>query len=73
MNWAVYTSWQALDNELPPETRRTASTWEAARRMALYDACLAGVRYVTVQGPDDAIHGEWDRYTNRWREYRRLY
>lgn len=53
------------------ETVYEHPSWPAARRDALQLTCLAGTRYVSVQRPDGVVAGEYDRYTNRWRQYRR--
>ena len=68
-DWAVYTSWCASGVVPAAETRATHPDWLAARREALSLACCRGVRYVSVQGPDDVVAAEYDRYTSYWREY----
>jgi hypothetical protein len=65
--WTVYTSWEACGPI--SETSETHPAWPTARSQALHLACLRGVRYVSVQGPGDIVAGEYDRYTNTWREY----
>jgi hypothetical protein len=67
--WTVYTSWRASVVVPAAETSETHPDWPTARRQALNFACCNGVRYVSVQDPDDVVVGEYDRYTNRWREY----
>ena len=69
-DWTVYTSWKANGTVVAAETAQALPDWPAARRTALSLACCRGARYVSVQGPDDVVAGEYDRYTNRWREYR---
>ncbi|MEV2239613.1 hypothetical protein [Micromonospora sp. NPDC049891] len=72
MMLTVYTTWQATRTSPAVETRKVFHDWTTARRHALQTACLAGARYVTLcVGSDEVVHGEWDRYTNRWREYMR--
>lgn len=67
--WTVHTSWRAHRSLPAAETTESHPDWPTARRDALGLACLSGVRYVTVQDPDGVVVGDWDRYTNRWREY----
>ena len=69
MSWTVYTSWQANGTVSAAETCETRTDWPTARRHALSLTCCRGVRYVSLQGPGDVVVGEYDRYTNRWREY----
>jgi hypothetical protein len=69
VTWTVYTSWRAYRSLAATETVEPCLDWPTARRQALSLACCAGVRYVSVQDPDDVVAGEYDRYTNRWREY----
>lgn len=71
MSWTIHTSWRAHGILPATETVDTRPDWPTARRQALALVCCAGARYVTVQDPDDVVAGEWDRYTNRWREYHR--
>lgn len=71
MTWTVYTTWQAYGVVPATETSETHPNWATARRRALHLACCHGARYITVCGPDDVICGDWDAYTNRWREYPR--
>jgi hypothetical protein len=65
----VHASWRSAGTGGGDETCETFPDWPTARRHALGLACLAGVRYVAVQNPDDVVAGEYDGYTNRWREY----
>ena len=67
--WTVHTSWKAVGDSLAVELSESHPDWPSARRGAMRYACLAGVRYTSVQGPDDVVVGDYDRYTNRWREY----
>jgi hypothetical protein len=73
----MFVSWIALPDVgfgpwVTPESCTDFPTWPTARYAALQAACLAGVRYVSVQRPgDDVVAGEYDRYTKRWRQYRR--
>lgn len=69
--WTVYTSWQATGTTSAAETSETLPDWTTARRKARQLACCRGVRYASVQDPGDVVAGEYDRYTNRWREYDR--
>lgn len=70
MTWAVYTSWQPIAGETGlVETAQTFPDWATARSTALHLTCCRGTRYVSVQGPDDVVAAEYDRYTNYWREY----
>lgn len=67
--WTVYASWQATRSTPAQETSETRPNRGAAIAAAISLACCAGVRYVTVQDPGHVVVGEYDRYTNRWREY----
>lgn len=72
--WRVFSSWEAIRRPgfkpwVGPELWTEHDSWPAARLNARQVACLAGVRYVSVQDPNDVVVGEYDRYTNRWREY----
>lgn len=74
--WRVFASWQGTPDRTHgswagPETCREHPSWPAARRDALRTAALRGARYVTVQDPDDVVVGDYDRYTNYWRQYPR--
>lgn len=69
--WTVFTSWRASGSLRAAETCQTFDTWPAARRQGRQLACCRGARYVSVQGSGDVVCGEWDAYTNRWREYPR--
>ncbi|MGW3808838.1 hypothetical protein [Micromonospora sp. NPDC005113] len=68
-SWTVHTSWREWKSAPAVETAWEYPDWPTARQAALRDACLAGVRYVTVQDPEGVVAGDYDRYTNRWREY----
>ncbi|MEV5211238.1 hypothetical protein AB0K35_27580 [Micromonospora sp. NPDC053740] len=67
--WTVHTSWRANGNLRADNLTESHPDWPTARRAGLQYACLAGIRYVTVTDPDDVVAGDYDRYTNRWREY----
>ncbi|MFD6565495.1 hypothetical protein [Micromonospora profundi] len=67
--WTVHTSWRAHRSLPAAETTSTHPDWPTARHNALRLVCLAGARYVTVQDPTGVVVGDWDWYTNRWREY----
>lgn len=74
MSWRVFVSWQGVPDRVlglwsGPETCTEHPSWPEARRQALQMSCLHGTRYVTVQDPTDVVIGEYDRYTNRWRQY----
>ncbi len=69
--WRVFAEWCATASVGRQETSTERPDWQAARSEALQLACLSGVRYVVVQDLDGVVAGEYDRYTNRWREYRR--
>lgn len=69
MSWTVYSDWQPRRGFPAKEMRQEFPDWSAARRQALRNTCIRGVRYVTACGPGDVVAGNWDRYTNRWREY----
>lgn len=71
MSWTIHTSWRAYRTIPAAETSETRPDWQTARGDALRLCCLAGVRYVTVHGPGDVVVADYDRYTNRWREYPR--
>ncbi len=71
MTWTVYVQWLPTSGLPTRETVDIRSDWLTARRFGLRMACLTGVRYVTVTGPDGSVVGDWDRYSNRWREYPR--
>lgn len=68
-SWTVYTTWRESGSVSAAETSQTFPDWSTARHHARRNACLAGVRYVTIVDPEDVVAGEYDRYTNRWREY----
>lgn len=73
--WQVLVSWVALPDRghgswAEPEYSEEHPDWPAARHAGRHWTCLAGVRYVSVLDPDSVVVGEYDRYTNRWREYR---
>lgn len=75
-SWRVFVSWVGYTHPTfgvwtYPETCTEHPTWPTARRDAFHWACLAGVRYVSVQRPDDVVAGEYDAYTKRWRQYPR--
>jgi hypothetical protein len=63
--WTVHTTWRTRGTD----TAEIRPDWPTARRKAMQLACLAGTLYVSVQDPTDVVAGEWDRWTNRWREY----
>lgn len=72
--WRVFASWQGFPDPTfglyaGPETVTEHPTWAKARHDALQHACMRGVRYVSVQRPDDVVAGEYDRITNHWRQY----
>ncbi|MBC9005166.1 hypothetical protein [Micromonospora aurantiaca (nom. illeg.)] len=68
-SFTVFVSWQGSSTVAAVETREPLLDWPSARSLALRLACCNGARYVTVQGPGAVVVGDWDRYTNRWREY----
>lgn len=72
LSWTVIASWQASGHLSATETEQTYGELPAARRAALDLASCRGVRYVQLQGPGHLVVGEYDRYTNGWREYRHL-
>jgi hypothetical protein len=65
--WTVHTSWRRCGPV--NETVQSYPDWPTARRHGRQLACLRGVLLVSVQDPDDVVVGEYDRATNRWREY----
>lgn len=69
--WTVFTSWRASGPVSAAETSQTFTDWPSARRQARDLVCCRDARYVSVQGPGDVVVAEWDRYSNRWREYPR--
>lgn len=68
--WKVFASWRAIPDSAFESCREHAS-WPEARHDALKTACLSGVRYISVQDPNDIAVGEYDQITNRWRQYPR--
>ncbi|MFI5852284.1 hypothetical protein ACIA7R_31415 [Micromonospora chalcea] len=71
MIWTVHVVWQAYGYCPGGEVSTTSTDWSTARRQALHLTCSRGARYVTLTGPGDVVVADWDRYTNRWREYLR--
>jgi hypothetical protein len=71
VTWRVYAYWTAIQMHAEREECRQHDTWAAARQDALQLSCLAGIRYLIVARPDAVVAGEYDRYTNRWRQYPR--
>ncbi|MEU7170341.1 hypothetical protein ABZ949_02470 [Micromonospora tulbaghiae] len=69
MTWTVHTSWRAHRSVPAGETTAVFPDWPTARRQGRHLACLEGVRYVQVEGPGSVVVGDYDRYTNVWREY----
>lgn len=70
MAWTVYSVWSAISDWPAYEMCGEFPDRETARRSGLKMACLSGVRYVTVVDPDHVVTADYDRYTNRWREYK---
>jgi hypothetical protein len=74
--WKVFASWRGIPDPplgswAGPETCHEHASWPEARHDSLKTACLNGVRYVSVQDPNDVAVGEYDQVTNRWRQYPR--
>lgn len=69
VTWTVYVSWRATSDGRADETFGTFSDWPTARRNGRQVSCFDGVRYITILDPDHIVTADYDRYTNRWREY----
>jgi hypothetical protein len=70
--WTVYSEWLPLSGSHSPDRMAMPHPDRAvAEQDALQLACCRGARYVSVQGPDDVVTFEWDRYTNVARRYGR--
>lgn len=75
--WRVFASWTGIPDRVRggvyvgPEICHEFESWPLARKDARQLSCLNGVRYVSVQRPDDVVVADYDGITNQWRQYPR--
>lgn len=69
--WTVHVEWLPILGQVSPDRNFLHHPDQCcAEQSALSLACCRGSRYISVQGPDDVVTLEWDRYSNVARRYR---